>query len=188
MGIVLAYQSNLPQALESFKNARKLDSRNPIHYTNIAQIYIYQGELVKGRHWLGLGKRLGAPPVIVELNETLAAWRSGDLVEAEDLFETAYSLDPKQVNNWDEAPVADPIENFEDFTAYCCSNPSCGPHMEKGCRKLDLAVKEREVRDETLRKEMVLEMERRRKLQEIYRGRKDLEVEIEPPEPSDKPR
>ena len=44
-----------------------------------------------------------------------------------------------------------------------------------------LAVKERELRDETLRREIVMDMERRRKLKEIYQRRKDLEIEVESP-------
>ena len=72
------------------------------------------------------------------------------------------------------------IESFHDFTAYCCSNHTCGPHMGKACERMQLAVKERRLRDETLRQELVIEMERRRKLQEIYEGRRDLQIEIEP--------
>jgi Flp pilus assembly protein TadD len=180
MGIASAYQGQLDSALRSFNNARKLDELNPIHYTNIAQIYIYKGDLTKARRWLEAGKRRGAPPPVLELNEVLAAWKAGDEVEARDVFETAYALNPKFVNTWDEAPVSRPIESFNDFTAYCCSNPACGPYMTGACKQLELDVEQRKVSDDLVRQELQLEMERRRKLSEIYRGRKDLEIEVEP--------
>ena len=121
--------------------------------------------------------------MVLELNEALAAWRSGDLIEAEDVFASAYALDPEQVNNINEAPVGEPIETFEEYMAYCCEkNPACGPFLEQECGEMQLAVKRREVADETLLLELRLEMDRRRRLQEIYRNRKDLQVEIEQPE------
>jgi Tfp pilus assembly protein PilF len=167
MGIISAYQDDLESALGSFKNARKLAPRMPVHHLNIAQIYVYMGELGRARHSVEKSRRLGARGAFV-------------LVEARDLFEQAYALDPEEVNTWDEAPVDKPIESFHDFTTYCCSNHTCGPHMGKACERMQLAVKERQLRDETLRQELVIEMERRRKLQEIYEGRRDLQIEIEP--------
>ncbi len=182
MGIVAAYQGNLDAAEQNFQNARRLSPRSPVSYTNLAQIEIYDGELTKARRYLAIARKYRAPAVIVELNESLAAWRQGDMVEARDLFESAYSLDPREVNTWDEAPVADPIESFHDFTEYCCSNPACGPYMENACHDMRLEVKRREVDAETVRQELLLEMERRRRLAEIYKRRTDLEIEIERPE------
>ena len=181
MGIIAAYQDNLEGALRDFKNARRLSPRNPVNYLNLAQIYVYMGELSRARCYLSKAHRMGARGAFVDVVEALAAWRQGDLVEARDLFDQAYALDPEEVNRWDEAPVDEPIESFEDFTAYCCSNHTCGPHMANACGRMRLAVKERELQDETLRREIVMEMERRRKLKEIYEGRKDLEIEIESP-------
>jgi tetratricopeptide (TPR) repeat protein len=182
MGIVAAYQGDLNRALRSFNNARRLDPRHPVHYTNIAEVMIYRGEIVKARRFLDAARRYRAPPVILDLNETLAAWRQGDLVEARDNFFSAYTIGPEEVNTWNEAPVSDPIETFEDFTAYCCQDPACGPYMEKACHNLQLEVKRREVTEDLLRKELQLEMERRRRLREIYERRRDLEIEVEPPE------
>jgi tetratricopeptide (TPR) repeat protein len=179
MGIVAAYQGDLDRALNSFHNARRLGDRSPIHYSNLAEVYIYRGDLAKARRYMEKARRLGAPPVILEITGTLASWRSGDLVEARDLFDSAYGLDPAQVNSWNEAPVSDPIESFEDFTGYCCSHVACGPYMETPCTHLKHDIAHRKLRDETIRQELVIEMERRRKLEQIYRGRKDLQVEIE---------
>jgi tetratricopeptide (TPR) repeat protein len=179
MGIVAAYQGDLDRALTSFENARRLDGLGPIHYSNLAEVYVYRGDLGKARRYLEKARRLGAPPVVLEITGTLAAWRSGDFVEARDLFASAYSLDRAEVNNWNEAPVTDPITSFEDFTGYCCSHIACGPYMETACMELKHDVARRNVRSETVRQELVIEMERRRKLEQIYKNRKDLEVKIE---------
>jgi hypothetical protein len=178
MGIVAAYQGDLDRALTSFQNARRLGDRSPIHYSNLAEVYVYRGEMGAARRYLEKARRLGAPPVVLELTGTLAAWRSGDLMEAQDLFDSAYTLDRGQVNTWNEAPVSDPIESFDDFTGYC----SCGPYMETSCMELKHDVARRNVHAETVRQELVIEMERRRKLEEIYKRRVDLEVEVEDPE------
>ncbi len=180
MGIITAYTDDLDGSLASFKNARRLYPRGPVHHLNVAQIYIYMGDLNRAQHSVENARRLGARGAFVDIVESLAAWRRGDLVEARDLFDQAYGLDPEEVNNWDEAPVDEPIESFADFAAYCCGNHTCGPHMGKACQRMQLAVKERELQDETLRQELVIEMERRRKLREIYEGRRDLQIEVEP--------
>jgi Flp pilus assembly protein TadD len=184
MGIVAAYQGDLDRSLRSFRNALRLSPRSWVAYTNLAQVLIYRGNLAQARRWLSKAERFGPHPSIMELNLALAAWRQGDLVEARDLFDSAYMLDPKEVNTWDAAPVAEPIETFEGFTSYCCSNPACGPYMERACQQLQLEVRRREIGDETLRQELVIEMERRRKLSEIYRNRKDLKIEVEPTGPA----
>ncbi|NRA00991.1 MAG: hypothetical protein HRU00_00170 [Myxococcales bacterium] len=182
MGIVAVYQGDLKRALRSFQNARRLEPRSWVAYTNLAQTLIYDDQLSAARRYLMKGQRRGAPPVVIELNEVLAAWRQGDMVEARDVFRSAYALNPEEVNTWDEAPVDDPIESFHDFMAYCCENPACGPYLEDECREMQLSVARRQVADETLLQELRLEMDRRRRLREIYRNRKDLKVEIAEPE------
>ncbi len=180
MGIITAYRDDLDGALASFKNARRLNGRAPVHHLNLAQIYVYKGDLSRAHYSVEKARRLGARGAFIDIVESLAAWRRGDLVEARDLFEQAYALNPEDVNTWDEAPVDQPIESFRDFTAYCCANHACGPHMGQACQRMQLAVKERKLRGETLRRELVIEMERRRKLREIYEGRRDLQIEVEP--------
>ncbi len=180
MGIITAYLDDLDSALANFKNARRLNGRAPVHHLNVAQIYVYKGDLSRAHYSVEKARRLGARGAFIDIVESLAAWRRGDLVEARDLFEQALALDPEDVNTWDEAPVDQPIESFADFTAYCCANHTCGPHMGKACQRMQLVVKERELQDETLRRELVIEMERRRKLREIYERRRDLQIEVEP--------
>ena len=182
MGIIAAYQSDLERTLTSLQNARRLDPRQPVHYTNLAETYIYMGKISRARRMLKKARKLGAPPIFIEMNEVLAAWRTGDYTEARDVFETAYALNPSVVKIWNEAPVADPIESFEDFTRFCCSHLACGPYMAKACRKMDHDPRQRDVAAETARQELLLEMERRRRLQEIYEDRRDLEITVEPVE------
>lgn len=189
MGLIAAYQSDLDRAANSFENALRLQP-GPVHHLNLAETYIYQGKLAKARRSLAKARRLGAHPVRIELNEMLAAWRRGDYVEARDLFDVAYGLDPDVVRVWNEAPVTEPIESFEDFTAFCCSHIACGPYMADACREMELEVNQRTVAAETARQELVLEMERRRKLREIYDRHGSLTVVVEeaeepPPEASE---
>lgn len=187
MGIAAAYQGNIGGATQSFRNALRLAPRSWVSYTNLAQTLIYQGQIGFALRWLRKARPLGPNPAVVDLNLSLAAWRRGDLVEARDTFESAYRFDPEVVNNWDEAPVPEPIETFEDFTSYCCSNPACGPYMEEACGRMRLDVKRRDVRDETILRELRIEMERRRQLEEIYRERKDLKIEVDPAPPVPEP-
>ena len=181
MGIISAYRSDLDATIESLKNAARLEPHHPVHYTNLAESYIYKGKLTRARRYLAKARKLGAPPVYIEMNEVLAAWRSGDYVEARDLFEIAYALNPDVVKVWNEAPVAEPISSFEEFSAFCCSHIACGPYMENACYEMKHEVRQRNVNAETMRQELVLEMERRRKLQDIYDKHRELDVVIEEP-------
>lgn len=185
MAIVTLHQGQLDSSISSLQNARRLSPRNPMSYSNLGEAYVYKGDFSKARSYLKRARKSGLIPANVEIIEALAAWKTGDLVEARDLFASAQALDPQVVATWNEAPLTDPIETFEDFTSFCCADIACGPYMENACQNLELDVRRREVRDETIRKEMLLEMERRRKLEEIYKRRRDLEIEVEPPEPVD---
>ena len=59
------------------------------------------------------------------------------------------------------------------------TSPACGPYLEHACADLSLEVGRREVSEETLLKELRLEMEKRRRLREIYQQRKELELEVD---------
>lgn len=180
MGIVAAYQGDLDSALLNFNNARKLEPLHPVYSMNIAQVYTYKGELGKARRWIEAARRKRALPIDLELLSMQAAWRANDMVEALDLFEGAYALDPDEVTRWagDAAEIPEPIESFDDYARYCCGSPGCGPFMEDACHAQELEVKRRQVSEETVRRELLLEMERRRKLDAIYRERRDLEITI----------
>jgi tetratricopeptide (TPR) repeat protein len=179
MGIVAIYQGDLDSALRSFANARRLNPRSWVSYTNIAETMIYRGKLDGARKFLRRGEHLRADPAVVEINLCLLEWRQGDLDDARYHFQEAYHLSPETVNTWNEAPITEPLRTFHDLTRYCCGSPSCGPYMGDACKKSNLEVTERVVPEEVARQELVLEMERRRKLKEIYDRRRDLGVEVE---------
>jgi hypothetical protein len=51
--------------------------------------------------------------------------------------------------------------------------------MRSACRALELDVREREVSEETIRRELVLEMEKARRLRKVYEQRRELQIEVE---------
>ena len=181
MGIVAAYRGDLNAALESFQNARRLDPVQGVSYTNLAHVWVYKGRLSAARTLLDKGRKLRGPQDEIDRIEILAAWRGGDFIEARDVFDMA--LDNRGfAETWDGAPLPKRMENFDDFANVCCANPSCGPNMGNACHLAQIEVAKRELEEETVRQELQLEMERRRKLREIYERRRDLEITIEAPE------
>lgn len=181
MGIIAAYQGNLDAALESFRNASRLAPFQGVSYSNLAHIWVYKGRLSRARSLLDKGRKFGAPRDEIDRIEILAAWRGGDFVEAQDVFDMAL-VNPGFAETWDGAPLPQAMQNFDDFAAVCCANPTCGPNMGSACRAAELEVAKRELEEETVRQELLLEMERRRKLREIYERRRDLEITVEAPE------
>jgi hypothetical protein len=97
-------------------------------------------------------------------------------------FRTAAKLDPTVVRVWNDAPVSKPIRTFSDLTAYCCGSPACGPYLARACGDVELEVAQRQLPEETVLRELRIEMERRRELERIYRERKDLDIKVKTPE------
>ncbi|MCP4007742.1 MAG: tetratricopeptide repeat protein [bacterium] len=190
-GIIKAYQGDMDASLESFRTALRLAKRGPRErmdphlYTNLAHIYVYMGRLSDARRLVDRGRKMGATHSEIERIELLAAWKSGDMVEARDIFDMAAELTPGFADTWDTAKLPKPMESLEDFAAVCCANPTCGPHMVGACKKMRREVATRELDQDTVRKQLQLEMERRRELKKIYDERKDLEIKIEDPDPSE---
>lgn len=182
MAIVRLHQGDLDGSIANLKNARRLEPTNPGHYANLGEAYVYKGQLEAAHRYLQHARRFHGSRAYIELVESLAAWKSGDMVEADDLFASAVGTTPEVVHQWNEAPVARDITDFEDFAEFCCGDIACGPYMKNQCKKAEHAVAERKIDAETARKELLLEMERRRKLNEIYQSRKDLQIEVEKPE------
>jgi Flp pilus assembly protein TadD len=182
MAIVRLHQGDLDGSIQSLKNARRLDPSNPIAYSNLGEAYVYKGNLEVAHRYLTFARKFRGPPETIEVIESLAAWKGGDRVEAEDLFSSALETNPEVVAQWNEASTGTPVESFDDFAEFCCGDIACGPYMAKACGSMKIEVERREVSAETARKELQVEMERRRKLNEIYKGRKDLQIEVEKPE------
>jgi tetratricopeptide (TPR) repeat protein len=184
MGIVSAYQGRIDDALDSFQNARRLEPRAGVFYSNIAETMIYanrDAREVEG--WLTRAQRIGVNPAILELNYCLLRWRDGKPEEAARYFTRALRMDPDVVRTWNEAPVSRPIQSFVDLTEYCCGSPACGPYLERACSAASLEVTRRELPEEVARRELLIEMERRRELERIYEQRKDLQIEVQRAEP-----
>ena len=185
MGIVSAYQGRIDDALDSFYNARSLEPGAGVYYTNIAETMIYAGRPARDvETWLSRGERMGVSPAIVELNYCLLRWRDGNVEAAGRSFYRALKFDPSVVHVWNEAPVSKPINTFEDLTQYCCGSPACGPYLANACKTAERDVVIRAVPAETARRELVIEMEKRRELERIYKQRRDLEVRVKDPEPA----
>jgi Flp pilus assembly protein TadD len=180
LGIISAYRQDLKAAAQSFRIARRLDPLQPIHYLNLAEISIYQGRLTQARRYLAQGRKLGAPPVLVERNEVLAAWRDGDYVEAEDIFDDILELNPGVarliVQEW--GGEGD-VRSFEDMAEACCGSTACGPFMKRPCREMKQQIAERELQEETLRREVQLEIERAERMRGVLRDRRDLQIEVD---------
>jgi Flp pilus assembly protein TadD len=184
MGIVAAYQGDIARTFRSLANARRLAPRSPTSYTNLAETLIYKGSPRRDvERWIERADKLGGDPAVSELNLCLVSWRDGDLAAAERHFKRVRRLNPEVLSSWNEAPVPKPLETLPDLMSYCCGSPACGPYLASACQESRLAVAKREIPAEVARQELVIEMERRRKLDEIYAKRKDLEIEVEEPEP-----
>jgi tetratricopeptide (TPR) repeat protein len=184
MGIVAAYQGDIKSTLRSMANARRLAPRSWTSYTNLAETMIYKGSARRDVEvWLDRAEKLGASGAVVELNLCLLTWRDGDHAAAERHFKRVLRLDPTALDTWNEAPVPKPIRTLPELMSYCCGSPACGPYLASACQESQLAVAKRELPAEVVRQELVIEMERRRKLESIYSQRKDLEIEVEKAEP-----
>jgi hypothetical protein len=183
MGMVSAYQGRIEDTLDSMYNARQLEPRSPVAYTNIAETLIYAGKPAREvETWLSRGERMGVNPALVELNYCLLRWRDGDLEGAARRFYRARKLDPEVVSVWNEAPVTGPLRTFEDLTHYCCGSSACGPYLADACGVAKEEVARRELPEETALRELRIEMERRRELERIYQQRRDLEVRVKKPD------
>ncbi|MEN8160597.1 MAG: nitronate monooxygenase, partial [Myxococcota bacterium] len=163
---------------------RRLAPRSWVSYTNLAEVLIDKGSPRRDvERWNTRGEKLGADPAVAELNLCLVSWRDGNVTAAERHFKRVRRLNPAVLENWHEAPVSEPIQTLADLMRYCCVSPACGPYLAEACEESQLEVARREIPEEVAREELRLEMERRRKLEAIYDQRRDLEIQIEEPEP-----
>lgn len=178
LAMIDMYRGDLVAAQRGLRNTRRLGF-GPIGDTNLAESYIYAGDLVEASRWNQAGRLGGAGLGPVTFNEMLMQWSAGDLDAARRSFELLRVQHPEMIRTLNVAPLPTAPRSFEEFAGYCCASPACGPYLEHACAALSLPVKHREISKETLLRELRLEMESRRRLQEIYRQRKELEIEID---------
>jgi tetratricopeptide (TPR) repeat protein len=180
LGAMDAYRGDLDAALSSMRNAKRLEPAGTA-YTNIAEVLIYQDRIDQAREWNDLAVRRGAPYGAVALNDMLLAWKSGNLRVAHRDFERLRIHAPESLREINMARLPQDPRRFEDFAAYCCGSPACGPYMKNACADLSLEVETRRLSQDALRRELVIEIERQRRLRKLYEQRKELELEIEVP-------
>ena len=182
LAMIDIYRGDIDSAQRGLRNTRKLGF-GPLGDTNLAESYVYSGNLVEASRWNEEGRIRGAGLGPVTFNNMLMQWSSGDLAAARRCFELLRVQYPDEIDTINVAPLPTHPQRFEEFARYCCATPACGPYLEQACAALSLPVKHREVSNETLLKELRLEMEAQRRLQEIYKQRKELEIEVKPDEP-----
>ena len=182
LAMIDMYRGDIKAAQQGLRNTRKLGF-GPIGDTNLAESYVYAGNLNEAFRWNEAGRQAGAGLGPVTFNEMLIAWRTGDLRAARQSFDVLRVQYPEMINTINVAPLPHTPRRFEEFAGYCCASPACGPYLEKSCDALRLPVKHREISKETLLEELRVQMEAQRKLQQIYKQRKEIEIEAKPDEP-----
>ncbi len=180
LAVMDVYRGDLDRALIGFNVVRKLHPRSGVACTNIAEIYVYRGDTDKAMEWNDLGARRDADMGLLTFNDMLIAWKVGDMPRAHRHFATLRSLYPEMLQTINVARIPVPPRRFEDFAAYCCGSPACGPYMESGCKELQLEVQRREISKEAILRELRIEMEKQRRIRDVYDQHKELEIEPAP--------
>lgn len=178
LAVMDTYRGDLHHALRGLNNAKHLKPTG-VAYTNIAELYVYLGHMNKARTWNELGMRKQAPYGAVVFNDMLISWKEGDLNEARSNFAQLRARYPDMLRTINVARLPKMPRTFEDFAAYCCGSPACGPYMVDACRDLSLDVQEREISEESVRRELRIEMERQRRMRKVYQQRKELDIQVE---------
>ena len=176
LGVIAAYRSDLDAAQQSFELARRLEPLNYTYYLNLAEVNVYRGKMVIARRYLVKARERGAPAAMIEYNETLAAWREGDYVEARDIFDDIVELNPqyaKELTGGAETP------SFEQLAEQCCKDSSCGPFMKSSCADMKQQVAERIDKEETRRKELQMEVDRAKRASAVNKRLRELQIEVE---------
>jgi tetratricopeptide (TPR) repeat protein len=122
LAVMDAYRGDLRRALRGFNNARRLEPAG-IAYTNIAEIYVYRGQLRQARDWNNLGLRKGARYGAGLFNDMLIAWKDDDLEEARRCFSELRATDPEMLRTINMVRLPETPRRFEEFASYCCSSP-----------------------------------------------------------------
>lgn len=171
------YRGDLKSCMRGLNNSKRLDPSG-VAYSNIAEAYVYDHRPERAREWNELALKRNAPYGAIQFNDMLIAWSEGDLDEARDRFARLKAYYPEMLERINMAPVPEPPRVFEDFANYCCQSPGCGPYLADQCRALALDVSESRASEETVLKELRIEMEQKRRLKKVYEQRKELDIEV----------
>ncbi len=178
LAVMDTYRGDLDRALRGLQNTRRL-SRSPIAYTNIAEIYVYRGDLAGARRWNDRGVRAGAPYGAVLFNDMLIRWHEGDLDAARRIFARLKRSHPDMIRTINLARLPEEPRQFEDFAGYCCASPACGPYLAHACSLLSIATEQRQLSKEATLEELRIEMERVRRMRRVYDKDRTVDIEIE---------
>ncbi len=181
LAVIDVYRGDVDGALAGIENAYRLGPSG-IACTNLGEIHTYRGDLGKAREWTLAGLRRGAGEGPVRFNQMLIHWHGGNLAAARRDFEILLRDHPYMLQTINIARLPRTPQRFDEFAGYCCGSPGCGPYFEKRCDELGLQVAPRELSKEIVLDELRIEMEKRRRLDEVYRQRKELEIEVQPAE------
>jgi tetratricopeptide (TPR) repeat protein len=176
LGILAAYRGDFDGSRRSFRIATQLDPVDPVAQLNLAELAVYAGKLPEARKWLQLARSRGADEIDAKLVEVLMLWKERDLIAAKERFELARGISPGRVQGWNGATT---IQSFEDMAAHCCRLTFCGPFMEQACGDMNQAVAQQSLTEATILKELQLEIERARRIRELYERRRDLKIEVD---------
>ncbi len=172
-----AYRGDLLGMIRGLQNCTRLAPYG-ISYANLAEGFVYKGDLEAARRWNSFARRRGVPPGSVAFNEMLMYWREGNLDRARKRFALLKSQYPSYLSTINMARVPVAPRRFEHFAEYCCGSPACGPYMADACAGLGFEVADRDVSQEAILEELRIEIEAKRRLRKIYEQRKDLHVTV----------
>lgn len=171
------YQGDLTGTFRNLDNARRLHPSG-VAYSNIAEAYVYRGKPELARRWNEAALRRDAPYGAIQFNDMMISWSEGDLGRAREHFARVRQHHPVFIRRIHMAPLPEAPTAFEEFAAYCCESPACGPYLEVRCRALSLPVAGTGLSEEATRKALRIEMEQKRRMREVYEQRKELEIDV----------
>jgi tetratricopeptide (TPR) repeat protein len=181
LAVIDVYRGDIDSAYIGFQNTRRLKP-DGIAYSNLAETFVYRGDPQMARRWNLRALQLGAGTGPVTFNQMLIHWAEGDLDAARRDFRDLKLHYPELLHEINVARIPLAPNRFEHFAQYCCDSPACGPYLKDACTDLGFPVRHRELSHEAIRKELRIEIEKRRRLREVYEQRKELEIEIVDPE------
>jgi len=167
LALIDAYRGDLRAALRGFCRVEKLEPSG-IAKTNLAEIFVYLGDLDAARIWNQRGVADGAGPGPVAFNDMLIDWKVGDLAGARSHFHRLRAKYPEMLENINAARLPAPPKTFAEFTQYCCGSPACGPYLHDACTAAGFEVEKRQISEEGHQEELRIRTERDWELDRIY--------------------
>ncbi len=167
LALIDAYRGDLRAALLGFCRVEKLNPSG-IAKTNLAEIFIYLGDLDAARIWNQRGGAHGAGPGPVAFNDMLIDWKMGDVAGARSHFRRLRAKYPEMLESINAARLPVPPNTFAEFTEYCCGSPACGPYLDEACTAAGFEVEKRQISEKGQHEELQLRTQKGWELERIY--------------------